>query len=32
MQDIWGISFTYKKPTREIKFIKMLEQEQIFRK
>jgi len=32
MQDIWGISITYKKPTREIKFIKMLEQEQTFRK
>lgn len=32
MLDIWGISYTYKKPTREVKFIKMLEQEQFFRK
>ena len=32
MLDVWGLSFTYKKPTREIKFIKMMEQERIFRK
>jgi ribosomal protein S4 len=32
MNDIWGVSFTYKKPTREVKFVKMLEQEQAFRR
>jgi hypothetical protein len=32
MLDLWGISVFYKKPTKEIKFIKMMEQEKLFRK
>ena len=32
MMDVWGMSITYKKPTKEIKFIKMMEQEKLFRK
>lgn len=32
MLDVWGISYTYKKPTREIKFIRMMERERTFRK
>jgi len=32
MMDVWGMSITYKKPTKEIKFIKMMDQEKLFRK
>jgi len=32
MMDVWGMSTTYKKPTKEIKFIKMMDQEKLFRK
>ena len=32
MMDVWGMSITYKKPTKEIKFVKMMDQEKLFRK